>query len=627
MGKVSQDDRDTLEVLHQQEIDGTIKPEHLEVLKRARSLGRARDLTMPDKIMRLVKTPTSKIVGTAGAEILGENLGGAAATALGPGKFAKGGKFLAQLAGITAGNVAGQAVTGGSQEEIDPEQTAIATGFGGAGIKASDGVTWLRNKFRPNKPTIDKVEGTNQLESSAALRSANRLIDAGIAPKVAHVIKNQAAEVLDAVASSSPFSKGKMRAQSESIQKFYDEAIDGFSSHYVDNVSKGQTGNMLKELLENDVNFANRTRTRNYQALDELTENTNMVDLSFMHKGDVSFEEAGKILETASDYDFKQIRKSMRKAVDDAVEAHPNDVSIDIGKMKEIKGAASEANIKWAEEFNRVGGDKAELSRNLKSKIDTALMFSNKKMRKMKSSFVEEVARKKPGVIVDAFLESKSPDTLKEAMKIMSRPLKHKIQSLFLGKVGGDGTGGLFYRSSIRAKDGSLILDGAKLLDEIAKFERGNNGAMGRALFPIHGLKGLKMLAEELAAITGKEGTGSGGTAIFLMTPGAFLAVSSAAAGLATGAGTESFSTGLATSVGVLVLPKLAARKFNDLKFVTGLVRGIRKFGNDENKLQKFLILTVTQLIAEGINATFTPGDPNRKPQEAHIGGSSSFTN
>ena len=627
MGKVSQDDRDTLEVLHQQEIDGTIKPEHLEVLNRARSLGRARDLTMPDKIMRFVKTPTSKIVGTAGAEILGENLGGAAATALGPGKFAKGGKLLAQLAGITVGNVGGQAVTGGSQEEIDPEQTAIATGFGGVGIKTSDGITWLRNKFRPNKPTIDKVEGTNQLESSAALRSANRLIDAGIAPKVAHVIKNQAAEVLDAVASSSPFSKGKMRAQSESIQKFYDEAIDGFSSHYVDNVSKGQTGNMLKELLENDVNFANRTRTRNYQALDELTENTNMVDLSFMHKGDVSFEEAGKILETASDYDFKQIRKSMRKAVDDAVEAHPNDVSIDIGKMKEIKGAASEANIKWAEEFNRVGGDKAELSRNLKSRIDTALMFSNKKMRKMKSSFVEEVARKKPGVIVDAFLESKSPDTLKEAMKIMSRPLKHKIQSLFLGKVGGDGTGGLFYRSSIRAKDGSLILDGAKLLDEIAKFERGNNGAMGRALFPIHGLKGLKMLAEELAAITGKEGTGSGGTAIFLMTPGAFLAVSSAAAGLATGAGTESFSTGLATSVGVLVLPKLAARKFNDLKFVTGLVRGIRKFGNDENKLQKFLILTVTQLIAEGINATFTPGDPNRKPQEAHIGGSSSFTN
>jgi hypothetical protein len=84
MGQVSQADRDTLEVLHQQDVDGTIKPDHLDVLNRARSLGRARYLSGPDKIMKFVRTPTSKIVGTVGAEILGETLGKAGVTALGP---------------------------------------------------------------------------------------------------------------------------------------------------------------------------------------------------------------------------------------------------------------------------------------------------------------------------------------------------------------------------------------------------------------------------------------------------------------------------------------------------------------------------------------------------------------
>ena len=83
-------------------------------------------------------------------------------------------------------------------------------------------------------------------------------------------------------------------------------------------------------------------------------------------------------------------------------------------------------------------------------------------------------------------------------------------------------------------------------------------------------------------------------------------------------------SVGIATAAGVLFLPKLAARKLNDPKFVKNLIRGLKKHSADDLKMQKFMTLLSTQLTAEGINSQFVPGDPATSPEEARIGGSTS---
>jgi hypothetical protein len=616
MEKLTQDESDALETLHQQEIDGTIKKEHLEVLNTARQQGQVRELSMPDKMMRFVKTPTSKIIGTAGAEIAGENLGGAAVTALGPGKFAKGGKLLGQLLGIAGGNVAGQSVTNSSEEGINPEETVLSTLFGGLGIKASEGITGLRNMLRPNKPTVELTPGVNQLESTPAWRSANRLPSAGIVPRLANVIKNQAAEIVDAIASSAPFSRGQMRSQKESIQKFYENAAENFSKDFVSKTSKLQIGDVAKEILENDVNFALRTRARNYTALDDLAEGVPFVDLSFMNKGTVSFSKAGEILEKASDRDFRSIRKQMKKAVDDIIESHPDDPTVDFSAMKEL-GLDTPENLAFAKEFNKVGGDKVALSKNLKGKIDTALMFSEKRMKKMKGSFIQEIVRKKPEVFLDSFINPKGPRSLKQAMDVLPKELQHKIQSHFLGSINDGGRGGLLRKAS-KQVDGGRELDGASLVQQIDNFENGFGKSMGLAMFPGKGLTGLRHLGEELAAMQSKKGTATGSTAIFLMTPGAAITLGAFASG-----GFQEPSTAIMTAAGVLFLPKYGARKLNDMKFVNKFVNGVKKLSNDETKLQKFLTLLSTQLTAEGINSTFVPGDPAIEISESHIGGSS----
>ena len=620
MTEVRKMDRETLEILHQQEIDGTIKPEHQKILDRARQLGSARELELFERLTKGLRTPTSQIIGTVGAELLGESAGGKAAQAVPPVRAAAKGSQaitgLMKLLGIAGGNVAGQAVT--SPDPIDPNQTGLATGFGAAGQGIHKLITKGRNLFRPSPPTLERTPGVNQLESSAALQSAERLLAKGVVPRASMVVKNQLLKIVDAIASSAPFSRGTMRAQKESIQKFYENAAEGFSKHFVENTSKLEISTLAREIIENDVNFALTTRTRNYQALDEVSEGINAVDLSSLGKGDVTFLEAGILLEKASDKEFRIIRKQMRKGVDDVIESHPDDISININEMREL-GLDSAENLKFVEELNKAGGDKAALAKNLKKKIDTALLFSEKKMRKMKKSFLEEMIKKKPEAFLDAFINPKGPRSLKSAMDLLPKKLKHKIQSHFIGKLGDRGRGGLLNKATIKT-DAGRILDGSKLVDEIDKFEKGFGHAMGQAMFPVTGLKPLRQLGNELEAIVSKEAGGPGSTAIFLMTPGAGITLGGFAA-----SGFSEPSVGIATAAGVLFLPKLAARKLNDPKFVKNLIRGLKKHSADDLKMQKFMTLLSTQLTAEGINSQFVPGDPATSPEEARIGGSTSL--
>ena len=69
MTEVSKKDRETLEILHQQEIDGTIKPEHQKILDRARQLGSARELELFERLTKGLRTQTYQIIGTVGAEL------------------------------------------------------------------------------------------------------------------------------------------------------------------------------------------------------------------------------------------------------------------------------------------------------------------------------------------------------------------------------------------------------------------------------------------------------------------------------------------------------------------------------------------------------------------------------
>ena len=146
-------------------------------------------------------------------------------------------------------------------------------------------------------------------------------------------------------------------------------------------------------------------------------------------------------------------------------------------------------------------------------------------------------------------------------------------------------------------------LNGRQLLKNIAAWERGFGTKMAYAMFPGTGLKGLKQLAKELSVFQ-FEGLKIGSVAAFLLVP-------SAAMGIATGLAAADVWTGaFATAFGIIFIPLRYAYKFNDPKFVRRMTGLAVKAGESTGSAERRALVFISQLAAEGVEASFVANDP-----------------
>ena len=615
MAEATLSNMEFLDLLREQEIDGSIKPGMKRVLDFEVNKGRYPEKTHADVVMQFVKSPEGKIGTTIAGEIAGEGVGrkiaSTAVDAANPLKkltLAKRGvQGLGSLIGLGGGNVATQKITE-PDKPIDPGETNLSVMFGLGGLGASAAI----NKLRFKQPEFGNFEGGRKGDFAPpiALQATERLANAGIAARLASVLKNQYFEILDGISFTVPPATGKMKSLKTTIQNFYEDQIDNWGTHVIDKMPKMHLSQLSKDLVEDAVNLVRNQSNKNFRELDELVDSG--VDLSFMNKGkSVGFKEAGELLDKAGTSNFKLIRKEMKKAISEHVAGKIKQLNLKSAKdirqaIEALKKSKSDTpeNLKFITEYFKANGDAVLMTKNLKQRVDNAVMFSEKYQNKLSKTFISTLARKQPEVFLDAFLKPQGPKTLRAAMGMLTPDLRRQVRNVLIGKISKDSSGGFLQAASKLGAGGVAELSGEQLLKNIVAWEKGFGTEMSRAMFHPKGLDGLKQLAKELSVFQIEKGAKSPGSSA------AFLLVPSAAMGIATGLTTGDFMDGaFLTGAGIIFIPLRYAYKFNDVNFVRRMTGLAMKSDETVKAATRRASLFVSQLAKEGIEASYVEAE------------------
>jgi len=611
------------DLLRDQEIAGTIEPGFQKVLDFAVDSGNYNAKTPSEVVLKFVKSPYGQIgipiTAEVGGEIAVRKAADLALDVVNPlkkvGLVKKGAQGLASLLGIGGGNIASQKILRPDQP-IDVGETKTSMAFGLAGLGAASAV----HKLRVKNPDYGNFEGARvgQTTKPVALEAVDRLdavrtqrFPSGIAARVSLVLRGQYFKIMDGLASTVPPASGSrfMGKVKRTIQEFYEDEIGRWGPHIVDNMPKMHLSQLAKDLVSDAVALVRRTSQRQFRELDDLIESG--VDLRFMGKGEnVSFKAAGELLDKAGKSDFKQIRKQMKSTISEHIAATAKQLRLQSKKdlkeaMRNIKGTPSDtpANRKFVEEFIKKKGDIPQMTKDLKHRVDYAILFSKKYQNKIAKTFVETLARKQPEVFLEAFMKPQGPETLKIAMGMLTPELRRHVRSALIGKISIDDVGGFLQAASTMGPGAVAELNGRQLLKNIAAWERGFGTKMAYAMFPGTGLNGLKQLAKELSVFQ-FEGLKIGSVAAFLLVP-------SAAMGIATGLAAADVWTGaFATAFGIIFIPLRYAYKFNDPKFVRRMTGLAVKAGESTGSAERRALVFISQLAAEGVEVTYVANDP-----------------
>jgi len=534
---------------------------------------------------------------------------------VGAGAGASGGNVLAQL-GIQGKEEAdlGETALAGLFEAVFPiVGKAVVSGFKAAG-KGVVSIAKLRvGKDIGNSKILQRLAGVGNkptpFKSPAAEDLARETQKAGVTVPLATVFEGKLLSTMDSLASKSLTGSTGMTSQTKTTQEFLESRIEDFAAKFTRSASPLEIATQLQKALRDDLTTFKSLRNKIIGRLDiaSVGREGAKVDLSGIGKGSVSFKEALSIIEEVKSPKItSKVKAAMLKS---ARKLDTTSAPID----EELAKLDFPENKFITEELEKIRAKEA-LQSSVDFVDDVRITFdlTERMGAKFNHTIIERLANTKPEEVLDLLLSTGRPDTVRTLFKmkdidgkpLLSEDIKDGIRAVFLGLKGKGG--GLLSRAA-DSKGAVTIIDGKKLLGDIARFEKLLGKGASMALFPGTGLEGVKRFGKMLEVLQSSRGEGSGAMALFLQTPGAVASVAIIAGGIVTGEDVFNTTTmlGLAGAGTILLGPKALTKMLTNPKTFDAFAKGFEKRLKRPDDLTFYLSTIAAQMAKDGDDVSF----------------------
>jgi len=536
-------------------------------------------------------------------------------------------KAIGAVGGAMGGNILAQLGIQG-KEEIDTKETAmsglleavfpvvgkaVVSGFKSAGKGVVSVVKRRVGQDIGKSRILQRLAGASSrpapFKSPVAKDLARETQKAGIVVPLAAVFEGKLLSTMDSLASKSLTGSLGMAKQTRTTQELLESSIEAFATKFTLSASPLEIAKQLHKALNDDLTTFTSLRNKMVNRLDiaALGREGAKIDLSFMGRESVSFKEALSILKATKSRKFiSKIKGAMLKSAK-RLDSTPITVDPDVAK------AAFPENSFLAKELAEIEARQTlQSSGSFIEDVRIALGLTDKMGAKFNQTIIKRLANTNPEELLDLLLSTGRPDTVRTLFRmkdidgkpLLSEDTKDGIRAVFLG-LKGEG-GGLLSRAS-ETVGAVTIIDGKKLLADIAKFEKLLGKGASMALFPGTGLQGVKRFGRMLEVLQSSRGEGSGAMALFLQTPGAVASIAITVAGAVAGEDVLNTTTmlGLAGAGTILLGPKALTKMLTNPKTFEAFAKGFEKRLKRPDDLTFYLSTIAAQMAKDGDDVQF----------------------